>query len=123
MKHSDLTSKIIANALEVHSVLGPGLLEKIYEGCLQHELNEAGILVDRQLEMPVKYKNLQFAEGYRIDLLVAKTVVVEVKAVETLTEVHFAQILSYMRLGGFPVGLLINFNVKSLKDGIRRFVL
>jgi len=123
MEQKNLTSKIIEKALEIHSVLGPGLLERVYETCLEYELNEAGLLVERQLGIPIQYKKIQFNEGYCIDLLAERTVVLEIKAVEKLNEVHTAQILSYMRLGGFPIGLLINFNLKSLKDGIRRFVL
>ena len=123
MEQKNLTSKIIEKALEVHTVLGPGLLERVYEACLEYELNEAGFFVERQLGIPIQYKNIQFDEGYRIDLLVERTVILEIKSVEKLNEVHTAQILNYMRLGAFPVGLLINFNVKSLKDGIRRFVL
>ncbi len=123
MEQSNLTSKIIEKAMEVHSVLGPGLLERVYEACLEYELNEAGLIVERQLGIPIQYKKIQFNEGYRIDLLAERTVVLEIKSVEKLNEVHFAQILSYMKIGSFPVGLLFNFNVKSLKDGIRRFVL
>ncbi len=123
MEQKNLTSKIIEKALEIHSVLGPGLLERVYETCLEYELNEAGLLVERQLGIPIQYKKIHFNEGYCIDLLAERTVVLEIKAVEKLNEVHTAQILSYMRLGGFPVGLLINFNAKSLKDGIQRFVL
>lgn len=123
MEQKNLTSKIIEKALEIHSVLGPGLPERVYETCLEYELNEAGLLVERQLGIPIQYKKIQFNEGYCIDLLAERTVVLEIKAVEKLNEVHTAQILSYMRLGGFPIGLLINFNLKSLKDGIRRFVL
>ena len=123
MKYSFLTSKIIKCALEVHTVLGPGLFEKVYEGCFEYEISEAGLFVERQLEKHIDYKRLRFDEGYRIDLLVEKKVVVEIKAVSALTETHFAQILTYMKLGGYPVGLLINFNVKSLRDGIRRVVL
>ncbi len=123
MKYRDLTSKIIECALEVHTFLGPGLLEKVYEECLEYELKQAGLYTQRQLDRPVEYKGFQLEQGYRIDLLVDRTVVVEIKAVDTLTDVHSAQILSYMKLGGHSVGLLFNFNVKSLRDGIRRFAI
>ena len=123
MKYKDLTSKIIECALEVHTILGPGLLEKVYEECLEYELKQAGLFTQRQLERPVEYKGLQLEQGYRLDLLVDRTAVVEIKAVETLTVVHSAQVLSYMKLGRHSVGLLFNFNVRSLRDGIRRFAM
>jgi len=123
IEYANLTSTIIEKAMEVHTVLGPGLLERVYETCLEYELNKAGLLVERQLGIPIQYKKIQLDEGYRIDLLAERTVVLEIKSLERLNEVHSAQILSYMKLGGFPVGLILNFNVKSLKDGIRRFVI
>lgn len=117
------TEPIIGAAIEVHRQLGAGLLESTYEECLCHELHLRGIRFMRQLELPVSYKGLKLACGYRIDLLVEDTVVVELKAVEQLLPVHEAQLLTYLHLANKPVGLLINFNVPLLKDGIRRRVL
>ena len=119
---NELTEKIIGAAIEVHKALGPGLLESAYEGCLAHELSLANVYFERQVPLPVVYKSLQLDCGYRIDFLVEKTVVVELKAVEGLQPVHQAQLLTYLKLGGWPIGLLINFNVAVLKKGIKRMV-
>ncbi len=118
-----LTQQIIGAAIEVHRALGPGLLESAYETCLCHELSLRQIPFDRQKQLPVVYKGVEIECGYRLDLLVADTVVVELKAVEQLLPVHQAQVLSYLRLGGWEVGLLINFHVPVLRQGIRRIVL
>ncbi len=118
-----LTQQIIGAAIEVHRALGPGLLESAYETCLCHELSLRQIPFDRQKQLPVVYKGVEIECGYRLDLLVADTVVVELKAVEQLLPVHQAQVLSYLRLGGWGVGLLINFHVPVLRQGIRRIVL
>ena len=119
-----LTGKIIGAAIEVHRHLGPGLLESAYETCLAYEVEQLNLHVERQKPLPVCYKDLQLDHGYRTDLLVAGRVIVELKAVEALTPVHEAQILSYLRFSGCTVGLLFNFNVVSLRQGgIRRFVL
>jgi len=118
-----LTSKIIGAAVEVHRSLGPGLLESAYEHCLAHELALRGIPFERQVMLPVLYKGVNVDCGFRIDLLVEREVVVEVKAVEALHPLHQAQLLTYLKLGGWRVGLLINFNTGVLKDGIRRMVL
>jgi GxxExxY protein len=117
-----LTDVIIAAAIEVHRALGAGLLESAYERCLCHELSLRGVLFKCQLELPVVYKGVTLDCGYRIDLLVADTIVVEIKAVEKLLPIHDAQLITYLKLGNWPVGLLINFNVPALKDGIRRKV-
>ena len=117
-----LTRQIIGAAIEVHRHLGPGLLESAYESCLAYELEQLGLQVERQKHLPLLYKGITIDQGYRLDLLVEGEVVVELKTVEQLTDVHEAQILSYMKLSGCGVGLLINFNVKLLKNGIRRFV-
>ena len=117
-----LTGRIIGAAIEVHKLLGPGLLESAYEECLAHELSFASISFERQVPLPVNYKSLQLDCGYRLDLLVEKTVVLELKAVETLQPIYEAQLLTYLRLGGWPIGLLINFNVPVLKKGIKRMV-
>jgi len=118
-----LTSKIIGAAVEVHRSLGPGLLESAYEHCLAHELALRGIPFERQVMLPVLYKGVNVDCGFRIDLLVEREVVVEVKAVEALHPLHQAQLLTYLKLGGWRVGLLINFNSGVLKEGIRRMVL
>ena len=118
-----LTKEIISSAIEVHRALGPGLLESVCEHCLCRELSLRRVPFQRQVHLPMRYKGLRFDCGYRLDLVVAKTVVVEVKAVDSLSSIHEAQLLTYLRLGGWKVGLLINFNVPVLKHGIRRRVL
>jgi len=118
-----LTEIIIGSAIEVHRALGPGLLESAYEQCLCHELSLRKIPFERQLQLPVKYKGILLDCGYRIDILVDKLVVVELKAIDRLAPVHDAQLLTHLRLGGWQVGLLINFNVELLVDGIRRKVM
>ncbi|GBC84978.1 hypothetical protein HRbin11_01418 [bacterium HR11] len=123
MNINALTHEIIGAALEVHRTLGPGLLESAYEECLCHELTLRRIPFERQKALPLEYKGIRLDCGYRLDLLVAGCVVIEVKAVEELLPIHEAQLLTYMRLGGWKVGLLINFNVPVLRQGIRRFVL
>ena len=118
-----LTGRVIGAAIEVHRHLGPGLLESAYEQCLAHELSLAGVQVLRQVELPVVYKGCTLDCGYRIDLLVEDALVVELKAVERLMPLHDAQLLSYMKLARLRTGLLLNFNVPVLKDGIRRMSL
>jgi GxxExxY protein len=117
-----LTSQTIAAAIEVHRELGPGLLESAYEECLCYELSLRGLEFERQVPLPVRYKQVLLDCGYRIDLLVRKLVVVELKTVSALEPIHDAQLLTYLKLGGWQVGLLLNFNVPVLKDGIRRLV-
>ena len=109
--------------MEVHSALGPGMLESAYEECLIFELQQRGLKAERQVPVPIVYKDIKLDCGYRLDILVNKNVVVELKVVDAINEVHVAQVLTYLKFSGCKVGLLINFNVKSLKDGIRRFVL
>ena len=123
MEINRITETIIGAAIEVHRALGPGLLESVYEECLCRELSLREIPFERQRSLPVEYKGLRLDCGYRLDLLVADTVVVEIKAVESLLPIHEAQLLTYLRLGGWKVGLLINFNVAVLRQGIRRRVL
>ena len=118
-----ITGQVIGCAIEVHRTLGPGLLESVYEKCLVYELAQKGLTVETQKELPVCYKDVRIDCGFRMDLLVEKIVLVEIKAVERVTAVHEAQVLTYMKLAGVKVGLLINFNEKLLKDGIKRFVL
>ncbi|RAW02981.1 GxxExxY protein [Pseudochryseolinea flava] len=114
---------VVASAIKIHLDLGPGLLEKIYEVCLTHELRKAGFRVRRQVEIPIKYDGIVFDEGLRLDLLVDECIIIEVKAVDTVNPVWQAQVLSHLKLTGFRLGFLINFNVPLMKEGIRRFVL
>ncbi len=117
-----ITESVIGAAMSVHRELGPGLLESAYESCLVYELSERGLSVERQKALPVEYKGIRIDCGYRLDLLVEDSVIVELKSVERLQKIHHAQILSYLKLSGRKVGLLINFNEKILKDGIQRVV-
>lgn len=121
MDVNKITETIIGCAIEVHKSLGPGLLESAYEECLFFELQKADLLVDRQQPVPVVYKEIKLECGYRIDLLVEKTVVVELKTLDAFNPVHEAQILTYMKFANKPIGLLINFNVALLKDGVKRY--
>lgn len=118
----EITSGIISCAIKVHKQLGPGLLESAYEACLAHEMAKAGIGYEQQKPMPVIYDDLRLDAGYRVDLFVENKVIVELKAVEMLNDVHLAQVMTYLRLANCRFGLLINFNVTLLKDGIRRVI-
>jgi GxxExxY protein len=120
---NEITQQVIGCAIEVHRQLGPGLLESVYEKCLAYELKQVGLEYETQIELPLRYKEVQIDCGFRVDLFVEKSLIVEIKAVEALIPIHEAQILTYMRLMGAKTGLLINFHVRLLKDGIRRFVL
>jgi GxxExxY protein len=122
MEMDPLTGKIIAGAMRVHSRLGPGVLESAYETCLAHECAKRGLKVVTQVELPIVYDGIVLEVGYRLDLLIEDTVVVELKTVKNLTAIHDAQLLSYLRLSGHKVGLLINFHVPRLADGIKRMV-
>ena len=122
MTDNDITHEIIGAAIEVHKRLGPGLLESAYEECFAHELGLRNMRVERQVGVPVVYKETKLECGYRIDLLVEGRIVVELKSVESLAPIHEAIILTYLRLSGHRIGLLINFNVAILKDGVRRFI-
>lgn len=117
-----ITSGIIGAAIKVHRALGPGLLESAYEACLAYELGQQGLKVEQQKPLPLVYQEVNLDCGYRLDLLVEEEVIVEVKAVDRLAPIHQAQLLSYLKLSGCEVGLLINFNVKVLKEGICRMV-
>ena len=121
--HEELTGSILHCAYKVHSALGPGLLESAYEECLHYELDKAGLKVIKQKPMPLIYEEKRLDLGYRIDLLVESKVIIEIKSVDALNPVHFAQLLTYMKLSECRIGFLINFNVKSLKDGIKRVIL
>jgi GxxExxY protein len=118
----ELTERIIGFCIEIHGVLGPGLLESAYEECLCHELSLAGLKFERQKPLPVSYKNVNLDCGYRIDLIVENKVIVELKTVDELLPIHEAQILTYLKLANLPVGFLINFNVPLLKQGVKRIV-
>jgi GxxExxY protein len=121
-EYDDLTSAIIGCAIEVHRHLGPGLLESTYQTCLIYELEEKGLNLQSEFGLPIIYKKIEMDHGYRIDILVENAVVLELKTVELFTPIHYAQILTYMTLGKYPLGFLLNFHVKMLKEGIKRFV-
>lgn len=122
MPLNEISKEIIGASIEVHKSLGPGLLESAYQECFQYELIERGLNVRKEVPRPIVYKEVKLDHGYRIDLLVENKVVIELKTVEFLTEVHFAQTLTYLKLGNYKLGLLINFNVSLLKDGIKRII-
>ena len=123
MELNKITEQIIGAAIEVHRSLGPGLLESVYEECLSRELTLREIPFQRQHPLPVEYKGVYLDCGYRIDILAADSVVVELKAVACLEPIHKAQMMTYLKLGGWKLGLLLNFNVQIMKDGIRRIIL
>jgi GxxExxY protein len=123
MEFDELSNRVIGCAIEVHRHLGPGLLESAYEQCLAHELSRNGIGFQLQLALPVQYKDVRLDCGYRIDILVENQLIVELKSVEEIRGIQEAQLLTYMKLAGMKIGLLMNFNVTKLKDGIKRFVL
>jgi GxxExxY protein len=120
MDENAVGKEVLGYAHRVHRALGPGLLENAYEACLAHELSKSGLAAKRQLALPVQYDGIRVELGYRLDLLVEDLVVVEIKAVEHLSDVHRAQVISYLKLGGYRLGYLLNFNVTVLKDGIWR---
>lgn len=122
MEINDLTERIIGAAIEVHRVLGPGLLESTYEECMCRESCLRDLPFERQRELPLEYKGMKLDCGYRLDMLVAQKVVIEIKSVSEIEPIHTAQVLTYLKLGGWQVGLLINFNVPVLKNGIKRIV-
>ena len=120
MEINEITEKILKCAFKVHTELGPGLLESAYEECLFYEIKQSGLIVEKQKALPLIYYEVKLDAGYRIDLLVENAVVVEIKAIEVFTDVHTAQVLTYLKLSKCKIGLLINFNVSSLKNGIKR---
>jgi GxxExxY protein len=122
MDINQYTEQILKCAFKVHTELGPGLLESAYEECLFYELTQSGLKVEKQKVLPLIYYDVKLDAGYRLDLLVEDKVVVEIKAVDSLNEVHTAQVLTYLKLSKCKVGLLLNFNVKSLKNGIKRLI-
>ena len=122
MKENDLAYKVIGLAIEVHNVLGPGLLESAYQECLFYKIEKEGLQVVKEKAMPLIYEEVKLDVGYRIDMIIEDKFIVEVKSVEALTDVHLAQLLTYLRLSDCRLGLLINFNVKLLKEGVRRVI-
>ena len=122
MLENQISGTIIGCAIDVHRQLGPGLLESAYQACRYYELCQKGLSVEREKPMPIVYKEVKLDHGYRMDLLVENRVVVELKTVEMLTDVHTAQLLTYLKLGNYRLGLLINFNVKVLKQGLKRLI-
>jgi len=123
MNENELSKLIIGKAIEIHKVLGPGLLESAYKECLYYELISSGLNVEKEKPLPIVYKDIKLDQGYRIDLLVENKVVIELKTVEAFTDVHMAQVLTYLKFGHFKLGLLINFNVTLLKNGLKRFIM
>jgi len=119
---NELTERVIGACIEIHRALGPGLLESAYEECLCYELSQTGIKFERQKPLPVHYKDVNLDCGYRLDLVVEEKIIIELKAVESLLPIHEAQLLTYLKLSGITLGLLINFNVAMLKHGIKRIV-
>jgi len=123
VNRNEISGAVVDAAMKVHSALGPGLLESAYAACLKHELIKRGLKVICEVPLPVVYDGVKLEAGYRLDLVVEDTVVVELKAIEALAPIHQAQIISYLKLSGKPIGLLINFHTLHLKDGIKRFVI
>ena len=122
MKENEISYKIIGCAIEVHKALGPGLLESAYQECLCFKLIQSGLRVEKEKPMPLVFEDVKLEVGYRVDILVENKVVIEVKSVEALNDVHKAQVLTYMKLGGYKLGLLMNFNVSKMTDGIQRLI-
>ena len=122
MTENELSHLVVGCAMRVHTVLGPGLLESAYEACLQFELIKSGLQAEAQKPLPLVYESVKLECGYRVDLLVERKLIIEVKSIEALAEIHFAQVLTYLRLSNLRLALLLNFNVVHMKDGIRRIV-
>ncbi len=123
MEINEMTGLILKKAYEVHSMLGPGLLESAYEECLAYELMQCGFKVERQKALPIIYKNIKLDAGYRLDIVVNDSVIIELKSVEALNPIHTSQLLTYLKLSKIRYGFLINFNLKSLKEGIKRYIM
>lgn len=122
MTENEIANKVIGYAIDVHKVLGPGLLESAYKECLFYKLQKAGLIVEKEKPMPLIFEEVKLDCGYRIDLLVENKVVIELKSLDALNDVHLAQTLTYMKLGSYKLGLLMNFNVIYLKDGLKRVI-
>ena len=123
MNHDELTDQIIECAIDIHKELGPGLLESAYQECLEYDLVNAGLRVEREKVLPISYKDIELKKGYRVDLLIEDELVLELKTVESINQSHVAQTLTYMKLGKYKTGLIINFNARLLKFGLKRLVL
>jgi GxxExxY protein len=122
MTENELSKKIIGLAIEVHSALGPGLLESAYKECFYYKIRKSGLYVEKEKPMPLVFEEVKLDCGYRIDLLIEKKLVIEIKSVDVLNDVHLAQVLTYLKLGNYKLGLLMNFNIAKLKDGIKRVI-
>lgn len=122
MTENEIANKVIGLAIEVHKALGPGLLESAYQECLLYKITQAGLITEKEKPMPLIFEEVKLDCGYRIDILVERKIVIEIKSVEALNDIHLAQTLTYMKLGDYKLGLLINFNVLVLKNGIKRVV-
>lgn len=122
MKENEIAHRVIGIAIELHKALGPGLLENVYKECLFYKLVQAGFKVEKEKAQPLIFENIKFDTGYRIDLLVENALVIEIKCVDGLNDVHFAQTLTYVKLGGYKLGLLINFNAVTLRSNIKRII-
>jgi GxxExxY protein len=122
MSENEISNLIIGSAIDVHTALGPGLLENTYKECLNYKLSKSGLFVEKEKIVPLVFEEVKLESGYRVDLLVEHKVVVELKSVAEITDIHMAQILTYLKLGNFKLGLILNFNVFRLKDGIKRVV-
>jgi len=122
MTENEISKVVFDAALKIHKALGPGLLENAYEECLYYELKKSGLLIEKQKELPLIYETVQLDVGYRVDLMIENKFIVEVKAVEELNDIHMAQILTYLKLSGCKLGMLINFNVDLIKNGVRRVI-
>ncbi|MDI6832888.1 MAG: GxxExxY protein [Bacteroidales bacterium] len=122
MEENELANKVIGLGLEIHKELGPGLLESAYKECMYYKIRESGLFVEKEKPMPLVFEGVKLDCGYRIDLLVERKLVIEIKSVEALNDIHLAQTLTYLKLGNYKLGLLINFNVILLKDGIKRVI-
>lgn len=123
MNIEEIFKKVLDCSFQVHTALGPGLLESAYEECLFYELTQIGLNVEKQKALPLVYKEVKLDAGYRIDLIVENNIIIEIKAVDSLSDIHLAQILTYLKLSNCKLGLLVNFNVRHLKDGIKRVIL
>ena len=122
IEENEIANKVIGLGIEIHKELGPGLLESAYKECMYYKIGESGLFVEKEKPMPLVYEGVKLDCGYRIDLLVEKRLVIEIKSVEALNDIHLAQTLTYLKLGNYKLGLLINFNVVLLKDGIKRVI-
>jgi GxxExxY protein len=122
MTENEIANKVIGIAIDIHKALGPGLLESVYKECLYYKIGKSGLWVEKEKPMPLIFEEVKLDCGYRIDLLVEKKLVIEIKSVDALNDIHLAQTLTYLKLGNYKLGLLINFNVVLLKDGIKRII-